>query len=88
MNKKALQEAINTFLRTLISGSIQAIIAILSTVMLGINAEVGTIGIKWTLVLAVALTQVIGLLITALIAAKDKYVHEDPDDKRNGILPM
>ena len=87
INKKALEEALNAGLRTLVAGIPQTLIAVLTTIGLGINADTGTIGVKWTLVMAVSLTQIIGLMISALIVMKDKYIHEDPTDTRVGILP-
>ena len=87
INKKALEEAMNAGLRTIVAGAPQTLIAILTTIGLGINAETGTIGVKWTLVMAVSLTQVIGLAISALLVMKDKYIHVDPNDNRNGFLP-
>ena len=87
INKKALEEAMNAGLRTIVAGAPQTLIAILTTIGLGINAETGTIGVKWTLVMAVTLAQLIGLATSALITMRDKYIHENPDDTRNGILP-
>lgn len=87
INKKALEEALDAGFRTLIANSFQTVIAILSSLVLGVNAETGTIGIKWTLVLAVTIVQIVGLLVSVLIVMRDKYIHEDPGDDRIGILP-
>ena len=73
----ALTEAIKEFIRTLLLGEIPAVIATLGAMKSGIDAELGTFVVEWTLVGAVFVSYTIVNVQTALVRALDKYIHKN-----------
>lgn len=73
---KPLVEAIKEFARTFILGEIMVLIAVLGIVKSGINVEIGTFVVQWNVALATFASSTIGVVMTALPSAVDKWLHE------------
>lgn len=69
----AIIEAVKDGLRVVVA-------AVLPVVILGLDATTGSIAIDWNIVLVVA--------ILAVLKTLDRWVHESPDIKANGIIPF
>lgn len=71
--KNALIEAVKEWLRIVL-------IAVLPIIMTSINPQTGEVAINWQMVYGVALL--------ATLKALDKWIHNNPSIKSNGLLPF
>lgn len=79
MLKRIFIEAVKEFFRYLLIGLSASIIP---AVLVGIDTTVGSFAINWMLVLALAITTILG----ALVKSVDKFLHEWGKETENDSL--